>query len=212
MRVDKIYQKRFDKTEERKILWDVLVENFFQNYISEKDVVLDLPCGYGEFINTIKCKKKYAIDINSDSKKHLNVDVKFINASSINTTLKQNSVDKIFCSNFFEHLSRGEIQKTIEEFKRILKPKGQVLVLQPNIRFALKDYWMFIDHITPIDDRALEEAFGLAGFKLIKRILRFLPFTAQGRLPMNKHLVRAYLSFPIAWKVLGKQTFMVFEK
>lgn len=212
MNVDQIYQRRFDKTEERKILWGVLVKNYFQQFVSKKDVVLDVPCGYGEFINLIECKTKYALDINPDSKKFLKKGITFLKASSTKIPLKEKSVDKIFVSNFFEHLTREDIQKTVEEFKRILKPKGQVMVLQPNIRFAAKDYWMFFDHITAVDDRALEEIFDIVGFSLKKRVLRFVPFTSQGRLPMSKTLIRLYIAFPLAWRILGKQTFMIFEK
>lgn len=212
MRVDQIYQRRFDKTEERKILWGVLVKNYFQKFIGSTDIVLDVPCGYGEFINLVECKKKYALDINPDSQTYLNKDVTFLKATSTNIPLKANSVDKIFVSNFFEHLTREDIQATIEEFRRILKPKGQVLVLQPNIRFAAKDYWMFFDHITPIDDRALEEIFEISNFSLKKRILKFMPFTSQGSLPISKIMIRMYIAFPLAWKILGKQTFMIFEK
>ena len=212
MIIDQIYQRRFDKTDERKILWGVLVDRFFQKYINKNDTVLDVPCGYGEFINAIKCKQKLALDINPDSKKYLNKNVKFLKSSSTKIPLARGSVDKIFVSNFFEHISHSDIQKTVVEFKRVLKKGGQVLVLQPNIRFAANDYWMFFDHITPVDDRALEEVFAINGFTLKKRILRFMPFTSQSRLPVNRMLVSIYLSLPFVWRILGKQTFLIFQK
>lgn len=212
MIVDQIYRRRFSKVEERKVLWEVLVEKFFQRYIQKSDVVLDVPCGYGEFINTISCKTKYALDINPDSKKYLKKGVTFLKAKSTKIPLKDGSVDKIFVSNFFEHITRDDIQKTVVEFRRVLKKNGMVMVLQPNIRFAYKDYWMFFDHITAVDDRALEEVFNIEGFELIRRVLKFVPFTSQSRLPMSKGVVKLYLSFPFLWKIFGKQTFMAFKK
>ncbi len=212
MDVESIYQKRFSDVESRNSLWKILVSDFFQKYINDTDVVLDMPCGYGEFINNIQCGEKLALDINTDSKKHLNKDVKFVKASSTATTLMDESIDKIFISNFFEHLTRGDIAKTITEIRRILKPGGRVLVLQPNIRFAAKDYWMFFDHITPIDDRALGEAFEIGGLTLKKSIVRFLPFTTQSSLPSANFLVRIYLRVPLAWRIMGAQSFLVFEK
>lgn len=212
MRVDQIYKQRFNDVGLRKDLWDALVADFFQKYISSDDVVVDLPCGYAEFINTISCGKKYAIDINPDSKKYVSKDVVFIKASSSATTLKPNSVDKVFISNFFEHITHEEIVKTVNELKRVLKKGGQVLILQPNIRFAYHNYWMFFDHITPIDDRALEEVFTLHGFTLRKRILKFLPFTSQSKLPAKKFFVKMYLKFPIIWRIMGRQSFLIFEK
>lgn len=213
MKVDEIYERRFKDAELRVGLWDVLVDHFFQKFIDEKkDVVLDLPSGYGEFINAIKCKKKIALDINPDSRKHVNKNVQFLKASSTKIPLKANTVDKIFVSNFFEHLTHDDLSKTIDEFRRVLKPGGQALILQPNIRFAYKNYWMFFDHINPVDDRALDEAFEIKGFTLKYKILRFMPFTSQSRLPAKKIFVRIYLLLPPVWRILGKQTFVIYEK
>lgn len=212
MLIDQMYRQRFNNTEMRKELWEILTRDFFQQFVSENDVVLDVPCGYSEFINAVQCKKKYAADINKDAKKYVGKDVTFLLDSSTKLSLKKNSVDKIFVSNFFEHLSHSDIEKTIAEFKRVLRPGGQVLILQPNIRFAYKDYWMFFDHITPIDDRALEEVFVLSGFNLKKRVLRFVPFTTQSRYPAKVALVKLYVRLPFLWRFFGKQTFMIFEK
>ena len=212
MIIDQVYKQRFAGTEIRQEMWDILVSDFFQKYVDKNDTVLDVPCGYGEFINKISCSKKYAVDINPDARKRVNKDVTFLLSSSTKMPLAKNSIDKIFVSNFFEHLTRSDIEKTIREFKRVLKPGGQVLVLQPNIRFAYKNYWMFFDHITAIDDRALEEIFNIIGLRPTEKILRFLPFTTHSRLPNKSVFVRLYLRLPFVWRILGKQSFLVFSK
>jgi hypothetical protein len=57
-----IYADRFDKDEEkRRVMWKILVKDYFQKFVGEKDTVLDLAAGYCEFINNIKCKKKIEI-------------------------------------------------------------------------------------------------------------------------------------------------------
>jgi hypothetical protein len=38
---------------------------------------------------------------------------------------------------------------------------------------------------------------------------RFIPYSTKGRLPSNAALVRAYLAFPPAWRLMGKQTLYV---
>ena len=68
---------------------------------------------------------------------------------------------------------------------------------------------MFFDHITPVDDRALAEAFAATGFDVELNIPRFLPYTTKSRLPSAPGLVRLYLKVPLAWRVLGAQAFMV---
>lgn len=208
-----IYRNRFDNKKERNIIWQVLVKDIFQKNINRKDTVLEIACGYGEFINNIKCGKKIAVDVNPDAKKWLTKGVEFFLCSSTKINqVKNNSVDKIFVSNFFEHISRVDIVLTIEEFKRVLKNRGEVLILQPNIRFLSQDYWMFFDHITPIDDRALEEIFASFGFKLKQRILKFLPYTTKSNFPKSPFLIHLYLKLPFLWPIFGRQSFLVFEK
>lgn len=196
----------------RRLIWKILVEDFFQKYIDKSDIVLDLPTGFGEFINNVKCKIRIAADINPDSKKYLNSNIKFVCCPSIKIGLPNKSVDKIFCSNFFEHITHKDILITIKEFNRILKDGGQVLVFQPNIRFLLNDYWRFFDHITAIDDRALEDAFGITGFQLIFSIPKFFPFTVKTRLPKSALLVKIYLRAPLFWNIFGQQSFLIFKK
>ncbi|MFA6016885.1 MAG: class I SAM-dependent methyltransferase [Patescibacteria group bacterium] len=213
MDVKKIYEARFVNIEERKSIWKVLVNDFFQHFIKKNDVVLDVGCGYGEFINEIICGQKLAVDSNKAVKKYLNKGIRFFPESSTKMShIKDRSVNKVFVSNFFEHLKKEDIVKTIKEFKRVLKSQGKVLVLQPNIRFCAKDYWMFFDHITALDDRVLEEVFAIQGFKLKKIILKFLPFTMKSVLPKLPIFVKLYLKLPFVWQIMGKQSFLIFEK
>jgi SAM-dependent methyltransferase len=125
------------------------------------------------------------------------------------TPLETASVDRVFISNFFEHVPREVIVSTLDEVRRVLRPDGRLMVLQPNVRYCGKDYWMFLDHITPVDDRALAEAFRVTGFDVELNIPRFLPYTTKGRLPSGPGLVKLYLKMPLAWKVMGAQAFMI---
>ena len=82
-------------------------------------------------------------------------------------------------------------------------------MLQPNIRYVGQRYWDFIDHHVALTDRSLVEAAELASLQTVKLIPRFLPYSTKGRLPTNPLLVRAYLRFPPAWRLLGKQTLYI---
>lgn len=145
-----MYRRRFGKDIEfRKKMYQVLCAEFFQKYIPENAIVLEIGAGYCEFINNIKAKKKIALDLNPDIKR-FGDDVEAVIASSTDMKQTKNeSIDVVFANNFFEHLSRGDIIKTIREVYRVLKRGGKFLILQPNIRFCFRDYWMFFDHITP---------------------------------------------------------------
>jgi hypothetical protein len=87
-----------------------------------------------------------------------------------------------------------------------------VVILQPNIRLVGGRYWDFIDHQTALTEKSLAEAARMAGFRTRQVIARFLPYTTKSRLPQHPALLRAYLAFPPAWLIFGKQTLYVGEK
>lgn len=56
--LQRIYAQRFSANlEYRKSVWGILVRNFFQKLVPDNSAVLDLGCGYGEFINQIQAQK-----------------------------------------------------------------------------------------------------------------------------------------------------------
>ena len=73
------------------------------------------------------------------------------------THLDDESVDRVFISNFFEHVPREVILSTLIEARRVLRPDGKLLVLQPNVRYCGRDYWMFFDHITEMREMIMAE-------------------------------------------------------
>jgi ubiquinone/menaquinone biosynthesis C-methylase UbiE len=194
----------------RQKMWQTLCRDFFQKYIPKDSTVLEIASGYCEFINNIQAKQKLAIDLNPDVKQFANPDVKVeVTPATDLSPIASNSVDIAFCSNFFEHLTKPDIVKTLQETHRVLKPGGKFLVLQPNIRFCGKDYWMFFDHITPLDDRSLTEVLEVNNFEVKETLVRFLPYTTKSRLPKADFLIKLYLKMPLAWRIFGQQTFIV---
>jgi ubiquinone/menaquinone biosynthesis C-methylase UbiE len=153
------------------------------------------------------------VDINPDLRLYADPDVEIVlSSASRMEPIPDNSVNVVFASNFFEHLERNEIVLTFREVHRILVPGGKFMVLQPNIRFCAKDYWMFFDHVTPIDDRAFVEGLEINGFEALEVISRFLPYTTKSRLPKALFLVRLYLRLRFAWRIFGQQSFILGRK
>lgn len=211
MDVQAIYERRFaDTLAFRRGMWDVLCREFFQRHVPETATVVEIGAGYCEFINHIRAGRKIAVDLNPDTRTHAGPDVTVLTTSTSRIEGVDDGVaDIVFASNFLEHLPREEILATMREVRRILKPGGRFLILQPNIRYCREDYWQFFDHITPLCERSLTEALEMTGFRVVSMLGRFLPFTTQGRLPNSLLLLRLYLKLRPAWRVFGQQSFAV---
>ena len=50
-----------------------------------------------------------------------------------------NCTEEIFCGHFIEHVFRWEANAVIEEFRRLLKPGGRLILELPDIRKACKN-------------------------------------------------------------------------
>ena len=204
-----LYRFRFRESErpQKMRLWKALCEHYFQNLIGEGKIVVDLACGYGEFINNIRAKKKIAIDLNPDAPKYLVPEVHFLPSRADKVDgIADASVDVVFTSNFLEHLkTKEECDAVLAEVLRILKPGGRFIIMGPNIRYLAAEYWDFYDHYLPLSHLSLEEGLVQAGYAIESIIPRFLPYTTRSALPQHPALVALYLKLPLVWRILGKQ-------
>jgi SAM-dependent methyltransferase len=210
-----IYDHRFSGRQDyRRNVWNVLVSEWFSPLIPANGAVLDLGCGYGEFINHVKTTTRYGMDRNADSRRYLDPDVcLFEQDCSAKWPLPDDVLDLIFTSNFFEHLpSKSTLTATLHEARRCLRPGGRLVALGPNIKYLPGSYWDFWDHHLPLTDGSLAEGLRMVGFKVERVIPRFLPYTmAHGpRYPM--FLFRLYLRWPFAWRFFGAQFLIVAKK
>lgn len=215
MKLDILYENRFKgELLKKNRIWEILCRLFFQKFVREDNIVLDIGAGYCEFINNIKCSKKYAVDLNKDILDFANSDVKIFNCPSTDIIpLSDTSVDIVFMSNFLEHLrNKEEVLKTLTEIYRVLKIGGKLMILQPNIRYAYKEYWDYFDHYIPLSDKSMVEALQIVGFNVDLIIPRFLPYTTKTCIPQKSFLIKIYLKFPIIWKIMGKQMFIISKK
>jgi ubiquinone/menaquinone biosynthesis C-methylase UbiE len=211
-----LYRIRFSDADRRRkdAVWRVLCEDFFQHYIRPDDQVLELASGYGEFIRHIKAGRKVAVDLNPEAGECLPPGIEFhLTSASRLDMLADDSLDRCFSSNFFEHLpSKDVLDQVLQEVLRVLRPGGLYICMQPNIRVEPGRYWDYYDHVLPLSDRSCREAFAKAGYEVIEIIDRFVPFSTDSRLPQHPWLIRLYLRMRPVWRLLGGQFVLVARK
>jgi SAM-dependent methyltransferase len=213
--VQVIYGHRFAESRAyRQKVWQVLTAEFFQPLISPGGVVLDLGCGYGEFINQIAAREKYGMDLNPDSGRMLAPGIRFLQQDCSQTwPLAENSLDAVFTSNFFEHLpDKATLGRTLEQAHRCLRPGGRLIALGPNIKYLPGAYWDFWDHYLPLTDTSLREGLENRGFSIERSETRFLPYTMLKARAYPLLFLRLYLKVPLAWRFMGKQFLVVAKK
>jgi len=210
-----LYSNRFsaETNHFKQQMYQIFTDEVLQHYISNHDTVFEIGGGYCEIINSIKAKRKIVLDINPDARNRANPHIEVI-IGDINciSTIPSKSVDVVIANNFLEHLTREQISFTLAEVFRILTNHGRFLIMQPNIRYCYKDYWMFFDHITPLDHRSMEEILSLKGFILKVVIPKYLPYTTNSHLPKSLFLFKLFLRIPLLQIIFGKQMFLVAEK
>jgi SAM-dependent methyltransferase len=213
--LSKIYHRRFGADlVYRNAVWNTLVKHFFSHYVQSSDHVLDLGCGYGQFINHIQSARKYGMDLNPESRRLLQPGVTFLEQDcSAPWPLASASLDLIFTSNFFEHLpTKDHLTRTLEEAYRCLRPKGRLIAMGPNIKYIPGAYWDFFDHNIALTELSLQEAVELAGFRPIRIIDRFLPASMVKVPHYPLWFIPVYLKLPWVWPWFGRQFLVIVEK
>ena len=127
--------------------------------------------------------------------------------------LPEDAFDVAFASNLVEHLTRPELILTLRSVRRILRPGGRLILMQPNFKYCSSTYPDDYTHIQIFTDASLLDFLEAYGFKVIRSVPRFMPVNVKStlrlNLPMLPLIVRTYLALP--FKPLGGQHLMVSE-
>jgi len=116
----------------RGFLWEELKK--FKDLVKNGEKVLDLGCGNGRLLELLQDKKIEYVGVDNSQKiieiaKEKHPNFQFLVADALSLPFLENSFDKVFSISVFHHIPSEEFRlKFLEEIKRILKPKG-VLIL-----------------------------------------------------------------------------------
>ena len=214
-KLTQIYVNRFSGHENyRNRVWKILINDFFSRWIKSTDHILDLGCGYGEFINHTNCEVRHAMDLNLKTKLLLDKEIIFHQQDcSESWEIDQNSLDLVFTSNFFEHLPNKEsLDRTMGEIKKALKPGGRLIAMGPNISVLKGRYWDFWDHHVALSDQSLCELLQIYDFTIEQSYSKFLPYNMVRVKERPLFMVSLFLRFPSLWTIFGKQFLIIAKK
>lgn len=165
--------------------------------LHREDTVLDIGCGRGELVcylaktGSIAYGIDYAtaaIDIAQELRKSLPKSVqsrvKFVKADCVRLPFKDGTFNAVFMIDLVEHLTPGQMRKTLDEAYRVLKFGGKLIIHTNNFWFekigklliAFSYHWLdvfhqkYVDwegnmHINYVTKRSLVNALKKARFK-----------------------------------------------
>lgn len=172
--------------------------NKFRQILSGEEVVLDIGCSTGHFIDLVKDKTKkiYGSELNQKEIEFCRNVLKLdVSDEPLQERFAEGMFDYITMIYVLEHIARP--QEFLKSVKRFLKPTGKIIILVPNVQDALvnlydipefRSFYYCIEHLfyySPETIRQLFDQVGLAGE--IEEIQEY---------PLANHLNWAYLRAP----------------
>lgn len=195
---------RLVEDERRSVLWSSLWRYCFSAMVRPTDCVLDLGTGYCDFINSVVAARRIAVDAWPGFPAHLDPGIEHHVGSVTDLEfLDDGTIDFAFASNLFEHLTKEEFSTVLAALRRKLSSAGTLTILQPNYRYAYREYFDDFDHKSVYSHISLADYLVANGFEVFRVEPRFMPLSVKGRLPVKPFLIRAWLASP--FKPIGKQ-------
>lgn len=202
------HQIRFNFDARRETLWRSLFRFYFKRWIRKEDCVLELGAGYGHFINNVQARRRVALDVWPELPNFLQPGVESHVGSVTDLSFLENrSVDFAFASNLFEHITKDDLADVLRQLEPKLSNRGLLCLLQPNYKYAYREYFDDYTHITVYSHVTMCDFLQTCGYEIVECKPRFTPLTVKSKVKISSLLIWLYLKSPV--KPLGKQMLIV---
>ncbi len=201
------FETRLTQDANRAKVWRHL-SDYFTRWIARDADVLELGAGWCDFANSVQAGHVVAMDLDATVKRAAAEHVTAVvgDCTDLNT-FEDGSFDVVFASNLLEHLPREMASRLLSEAKRVLRPRGRLILMQPNFRLNPGRYFDDFTHVAIYTDQSLSDYLVSEGFTIEKMHAKFLPLTLKSKGSGLTFLVPWYLRSPI--KPLAGQMLVV---
>jgi SAM-dependent methyltransferase len=187
---------RFDRS--RQAVWRHLTR-YLAPLVPAEAAVLELGAGYCYFINQIGAARRVALDRWPGVREAAGAGVEPVCSDAVEFLHGADAAqfDVVMASNFLEHFDWPTLEGLRTDLLRVLRPGGRLILIQPNFRLAPGRYFDDYTHRAVFTDVSLADWLEAGGFRVTRRVPRFLPLTVKSRLGRFAFLTPLYLRLPI---------------
>ncbi|MDQ2756403.1 MAG: class I SAM-dependent methyltransferase [Actinomycetota bacterium] len=181
----------------RATVWAHLV-TYLARWVAPSSEVLELGAGWCDFANAVQARRVVALDLDPVVLRAAGPEVEaHVGDCADLAPFADASFDVVFASNLLEHLDRETTGRVLGEARRVLRPDGRLILLQPNFRLAPGRYFDDFTHVSIWTDQSLSDYLVVSGWRLEEVRPRFLPLTLKSRGAGLTFLVPWYLRSPV---------------
>ncbi len=201
------FETRLSANPNRTTIWTHICA-YLERWIGPNDDVLELGAGWCDFSNLIRGRSVTAVDLESVVLSAAAAHVKAVVGDCTDLHIfEDDAFDVVFASNLLEHLERPQSDALLAEARRVLRPGGRLILLQPNFRLQPGRYFDDFTHVAIFTDQSLSDYLASGGWDVDYVAARFLPLTMKSRASGLSFLVPLYLRSPL--KPLAGQMLVV---
>lgn len=191
------FETRLKEDPHRVSVWQHIC-HYLQTWIPTDGDVLELGAGWCDFSNAVTAHSVTAMDIDATVERAARPGVTAVVGDYTDLSrFADASFDTVLASNLLEHLERPATNALLAEARRVLRPGGRLLLIQPNFRLNPNEYFDDYTHVAIYTDRSLRDMLTASGWKVEHVAARFLPLTMKSKASGLTFLVPWYLRSPI---------------